>query len=553
MGIRPLWEPAGRLERRPRALLIGPYDPHCGEYTFLAPPLGVWRLQGFLEANGYEATVFDPNCCDQTPEGELDALLHGNSWDVVGVSTTGMTLRYDLSLAHRVRQRVPGALLVAGGMEATFDPELLFRLAPIDLAILGEGERPLLEVLAHLEAGLALAGIPGTAVPLKSGGVQRFKGRALDAAELSGAIRLTPYGQMPYERYWRRLEEAYRVNALPLKAEREARLAEIRSVRLITLNYCPMACTFCSSTNFLHSAQGSVAKIARLTADECMTMISQIVEAQPGVRSIIFQDDIFVFRNDKRIAELCALIRGAKAAGALPHDLQFISTNRIDAMSEPRLRAMRDAGFRVVGFGIESFSKPVLAEFNKAQIHRYIEPMLTTALRLGLTPFLDLILCSPRSSLGDVVTTIRESYRWMMLGCEVGLYPYVVPFSGARMAEDPALAPYVVSRRQAISGTDISWDQPEHILPIDRGVRTAMQEIVEAYETALPELARTAAHIPSRARALLWVACAIRVLKAAGADLPDGSLVRRKLAMELFGNPSVDVDTGLGESLRSVA
>jgi len=24
--------------------LIGPYDPHCGEYTFLAPPLGVWRL-----------------------------------------------------------------------------------------------------------------------------------------------------------------------------------------------------------------------------------------------------------------------------------------------------------------------------------------------------------------------------------------------------------------------------------------------------------------------------------------------------------------------------
>src|SRR5207237_7923881 len=23
-------------------LLVGPYDPHCGEYTFLAPPLGVW-------------------------------------------------------------------------------------------------------------------------------------------------------------------------------------------------------------------------------------------------------------------------------------------------------------------------------------------------------------------------------------------------------------------------------------------------------------------------------------------------------------------------------
>ena len=38
----------------PRVLLIGPYDPHCGEYTFLAPPLGVWRLAGVLESAGVE-------------------------------------------------------------------------------------------------------------------------------------------------------------------------------------------------------------------------------------------------------------------------------------------------------------------------------------------------------------------------------------------------------------------------------------------------------------------------------------------------------------------
>ncbi len=36
----------------PRFLLIGPYDPHSGEYTFLAPPLGVWRLAGVLQSAG---------------------------------------------------------------------------------------------------------------------------------------------------------------------------------------------------------------------------------------------------------------------------------------------------------------------------------------------------------------------------------------------------------------------------------------------------------------------------------------------------------------------
>src|SRR5688500_20305529 len=106
---------------------------------------------------------------------------------------------------------------------------------------------------------------------------------------------------MPYEAYWDRLEAAYRVGALPTKAAREATLAEIRSVRLITLNYCPMGCTLCAATNFLHEAQGSVASIARLEADECLAMIKRIVATQPRMRTVIFQDDTLVFSNDKCI------------------------------------------------------------------------------------------------------------------------------------------------------------------------------------------------------------------------------------------------------------
>jgi radical SAM superfamily enzyme YgiQ (UPF0313 family) len=66
--------------------------------------------------------------------------------------------------------------------------------------------------------------------------------------------------------------------------------------------------------------------------------------------------------------------------------LQFISTNRIDAMTAERLAAMKRAGFRVLGFGIESFAPRILEEFNKGQIHRHIEPVLAQARRLGITP-----------------------------------------------------------------------------------------------------------------------------------------------------------------------
>ncbi len=523
--------------RSPRILLIGPYDPHCGEYTFLAPPLGVWRLAGVLANAGAHTQVFDPNCCGEAPQRALAREVAQGAWDIIGVSTTGMTLRFDLELAHIARRAAPKTLLVAGGMEATFRPELMFELGPFDLVILGEGERPLLDLIARLRSGSGIGAIPGTAERLADGTLCRFQQRALDRDELRDAIFHTPYEKMPYEAYWERLEAAYRVGALPTKAAREAHLAEIRSVRLITLNYCPMGCTFCSATNFLHEAQGSIAPIARLDADEVMQMIERIVAAHPRVRTIIFQDDIFVFTKDRRILPLCDTIVAAKARGTIPPYLQFISTNRIDAMSVERLAAMRRAGFRVLGFGIESFSANVLTEFNKAQIHRHIEPMLTAALDAGITPFLDLILSSPRASLADIAETLRSAYLWLRRGCEIGMYPYVIPFSGAGFARDPALLPYTVHESRHVAGTAITWEQPAKILPADPVVGDAVLRIEQDFEALLEVVQERAAHVPSRVRSLVWILASLPTMAAHGLPIADEHEVRAELQARLPAEP----------------
>jgi len=517
----------------PSALLIGPYDPHCGEFTFLAPPLGVWRLAGVLEAAGIETKVFDPNCCREPPQRALERELRSGAWDIVGVSTTGMTLRFDLELAHIVRRMTPEAFIVAGGMEATFRPELMFELGPFDLIVLGEGERPLLELAARLRAGQPLGGIAGTVERNQDGKLIQIPQRALSRDELRDAIFKTPYGKMPYSAYWERLESAYRIGALPSKAAREAHLAEIRSVRLITLNYCPMGCTFCSSTNFLHEAQGSVASLARLEADECLTMIERIVAAHPRVRTIIFQDDIFVFTRDRRILPLCNGIIEAKRVGRIPGDLQFISTNRIDAMSVERLAAMSRAGFRVLGFGVENFSPRVLGEFNKAQIHRHIEPMLSTALASGVTPFLDLILSSPHASLEDVGQTLREAYRWLRAGCEIGMYPYVIPFSGSAVARDPKLLPQTHYAHRSVAGTDIAWQQPVKILPFDPVVTDAILSMERNFEAMLGPLERQVAHLPSRLRSLLWILSSLPIMAERGQYIADESEVWSELYARL--------------------
>lgn len=223
-----------------RFLLIGPYDPHCGEYTFLAPPPGVWRLVGTLRASGIDAVVFDPNCCGPDVEAAVDAIASSAPWDLIGISTTGMTLPYDLALTHRVRRLQPDALLVAGGMEATFQSERTLKLGPpFDLAILGEGEKPLLEIAHRLRQagpGVDLTGIAGTAMLTQAGQLVRFHQRALDRHDLHTAIAATPYDCMPY------------------KAEREARLSEIRSVRLINGGPSGAMCGLSAPSGLSHAA-----------------------------------------------------------------------------------------------------------------------------------------------------------------------------------------------------------------------------------------------------------------------------------------------------------
>lgn len=511
-----------KLIENPSFLLVGPYDPKGGEYTFIAPPLGVWRLAGVLEAAGIRVSVFDPNCCEGTAEEAFDKMLQQETWDVVGFSITGMTLPYDLALAYRARKLLADAVLVTGGVEATFNPKEVLQLGPFDLVVLGEGEGPLLAMGRRLQNGEGLQEIPGTARVAEDGAMRILPHRAMTREEMKEATFLVPYERMPYRSYWKRLDERFRLDEISELSEREVRLAEVRAVRLMTSNYCPMNCTFCSYTNFLAEAQcGERAPLVRLNAEETMDMLFRITSHYPEVRTIIFQDDIFVLKNDSRIFPLCEQIVLAKQQGRLPQELSFISSNRIDAMTPERLQIMQRAGFRILGFGIENFSLKILKEFNKAKIYPYIDPMLEETLRLGITPFIDLILSSPHCTLEGYAETIRKAYYWMGRGCEVGMYPYVIPFSGSVMSRDPDLVPQILPRHQKVAGTTVEWDQPAVIVPKDAAMWEALMVIESNSKKWLEYLSGLKLHLPSRIRSLLWVICSIPILKSSGYRMPD--------------------------------
>jgi len=173
---------------------------------------------------------------------------------------------------------------------------------------------------------------------------------------------------------------------------------------------------------------------------------------------------------------------------------------------------MGRAGFRLIGYGVESFSRRVLHEFGKEEIHPFIEPTIRATLARGITPFLDVILASPNSHLSDVVLTVGKCLEYLRLGCEISIYPKVIPFAGSALAADPGLQDLIVSERREIARTDRFLERNVSIEPRRPDVRRFLEEVGETYRARLrARLAGRDARMPSRERSVLYIRSALDI------------------------------------------
>jgi hypothetical protein len=144
-----------------------------------------------------------------------------------------------------------------------------------------------------------------------------------------------------------------------------------------------------------------------------------------------------------------------------------------------------------------------------------------------------MILTSPRCQMGDLAENIRQAYTWIEAGCEVGMYPYVIPFAGSAMASDPALQSHTVFTRREVLGTDVRWQQASKILPIDPHVRETILEIELGFDVWMGRLSSLVSHLPSRVRSLVWILSAAPSLQRAGYSMPPSASVFSALMARL--------------------
>jgi radical SAM superfamily enzyme YgiQ (UPF0313 family) len=254
---------------------------------------------------------------------------------VVGLTATTSGIEAAAALAARIKEVQPGTLVLIGGCHGTSLPDdTLESTSGFDLAVIGEGEVTLVDILQAVEGGQALpSGIVGT--------VERR----------DGALHHNPPRDLIHE-----------LDTLPLPAwdlldgfpqafrPSPARIRRWPCASAVLTRGCPNQCTFCDRSVFGRMCRA-------YTPAYAVRMIKQLRE-EFGVREILIEDDTFVISR-KRVAEFCELLLEQKI------DITWSCLGRADRVKPDLLKLMRRAGCWHITYGIESGDAGILKSVNK--------------------------------------------------------------------------------------------------------------------------------------------------------------------------------------------
>jgi anaerobic magnesium-protoporphyrin IX monomethyl ester cyclase len=128
------------------------------------PSLGILFLAAVTRKNGFPTLLVDAAALNFGPEGLLLRVKEAHP-DVLGLSATTFSICHAAAFAARVKALFPDITVIIGGPHVSAAPrETMERFHEFDVAVVGEGEETIIELLKTLDSGASIDALPGTVV-----------------------------------------------------------------------------------------------------------------------------------------------------------------------------------------------------------------------------------------------------------------------------------------------------------------------------------------------------------------------------------------------------
>jgi anaerobic magnesium-protoporphyrin IX monomethyl ester cyclase len=297
------------------------------------PPLGLAYVAAALEKAGFHVDIVD-NYLLEKPVDYIKQTVSRLDPQIVAITCSSITYRRCVETAKAVREVLPSCRVVVGGPHPTVMPDSMLQHPEIDYAVLGEGERAIVELATHITRGeddQAIAKIPGVAY--------RHEGKMVKTApSFISDLDQIPYPArhlLPMHLYERTIDY---LNAKPVDT-------------MNVIRGCPFNCAFCETKKIWGQ------RCRAFSPNRVVEEIDHLVN-EYGSKGIYFVGDNFTIQK-KGTLEICELIKKYKL------DVKWVCDTRVDLISRELLREMKDAGCRTIWFGVESGSPSILKKLNR--------------------------------------------------------------------------------------------------------------------------------------------------------------------------------------------
>ncbi|MDP8230782.1 MAG: radical SAM protein [Candidatus Gorgyraea atricola] len=350
----------------------------------LYPATGIMVIGAILKKRKFSVKIVDGALIQEYEKRVLESISERTMFVGFSAMTSQIVMGYEL--AKKIKEKWPRLYIVFGGVHSTLYPEQTVSNPYIDIAVINEGSRTVLEIIEHIEGHVQLEAIKGISFCDSEGNVKINIPRDLD--DIS-EIPHFDFELLDLPRY---------LNARSVY-ERELNLDGSKNIRLMPILTglgCCFRCAFCINVILkrhyrARSAASIVEEIKRL-------------QSRYGANAFLFLDEDFCI-NKKRLADFIKLAKDENIK-FLARIWARVSYFRQDSFKNI-LPDMEKIGIKSIAMGAESGSQKMLDYLHKDIKCEDIKNAAVELSKFNITPRFSFMTGMDGENKDDTISTYR--------------------------------------------------------------------------------------------------------------------------------------------------
>jgi len=299
---------------------------------------------------------------------DFEKLLEKYAPDYVGISMHTPKYGSAVKIAKIVKKYDPYIPVLVGGLHPTIEPIETLKEPFFDVAVIGEGEETIVELINVMDTGGELSSVKGICYKENKVVVQnppRPLIEDIDAIPFPDFTLCHRFEEYPSEYF----------------------------NRILTTRGCPFSCVYCMSPKLWR-------KKVRFRSPEKVFEEMKYRYQRFGIRFFKFNDDTFTL-DCRRLEKLCALIVKGKMK------IKWGCDTRADKLNEDVLTMMKNAGCSHLNIGVESGSEKILGYIKKGESLEAIKKAFVLAKKMKINVLAYFMMGFPPETKEDILMSVE--------------------------------------------------------------------------------------------------------------------------------------------------